>query len=48
MKATIAGSVTVNVWNRYFSFCYKSLFLPGFQGELPASFKRKKSQISID
>jgi len=46
--ATIAGLVTDLVSNRYFSFCYKSLFLLGFQGEPPASLNAKKSQISID
>ncbi|NWC91392.1 MULTISPECIES: hypothetical protein [unclassified Pseudomonas] len=42
---TVAGLVTVLVPNRYFSFCNKSLLLPGFQGEPPASMIWKNSPI---
>ena len=36
-RSTIAGLVTVLVLNCYYSFRYKRLFLPGFQGKWPAS-----------
>ncbi|KAE9657987.1 hypothetical protein EJD88_07745 [Pseudomonas sp. PB105] len=45
---TVAVLTTVHVVNRYYSCCYKRLFLPGFQGKQSASCQRKKSQIQMD
>jgi hypothetical protein len=36
---TVAQAATVHVWNRYFSFELKRLFLPGFHGNRPQSTK---------
>ena len=43
--ATVAISVTVLVLNSYYSFCYKRLFLPGFQGKPPASALGRKADL---
>ncbi|KAA0997046.1 hypothetical protein FQ192_04545 [Pseudomonas sp. ANT_J12] len=39
--ATVTCPVTVHVWNRYFSFAFKPLFLPGFHGQPPQSTTRR-------
>ncbi|MCS3515004.1 hypothetical protein [Pseudomonas grimontii] len=42
---TVAISVTVLVLIGYYSFCYKRLFLPGFQGKPPASALGRKAEF---
>jgi hypothetical protein len=35
----------VHVWNRYFSFALKRLFLPGFHGKCPGSTTSDESKV---
>jgi hypothetical protein len=42
---TVAFLTTVHVVKRYYSSCYKRLFLPGFQGKRPASPTGRKARL---
>ncbi|MCF5665079.1 hypothetical protein [Pseudomonas marginalis] len=44
----VADSATVLVMNGHYSFCYKQLFLPGFQGTPLASASGRKASLKMD
>ncbi|MGF6097569.1 hypothetical protein [Pseudomonas sp. 18175] len=44
-EPTVAVYATVFVMNRHYSFCYKRLFLAGFQGKRPASPTGRKARF---
>jgi len=44
-EGTVADSVTVLVTKRDYSFCYKRLFLPGFQGKQPTPATGRQARL---